>query len=111
MEGDQKSSHAIYRCEYHFVWIPKYRYQVLVDEIKTRLKEILMELCAWLDITIIEGVISSDHIHMYISVPPKYSPSQVMKVLKGKSAYRKYRLYLCPAQVEADWIWFHKQYR
>ena len=45
-----------------------------------------MELCNWLDIRIIEGAICSDHIHMYLSVPPKYSPSHVMKILKGKSA-------------------------
>ena len=86
MEEYNKSSHAIYRCEYHFVWVPKYRYQVLVKEIKPRLKELLVELCNWLDITIIEGAICSDHVHMYLSVPPEYSPSQVMKILKGKSA-------------------------
>jgi putative transposase len=86
MEGFRKSSHATYRCEYHFVWIPKYRYQVLVKEIKHRLKEILIELCDWLDIDIIEGAIASDHVHMYLSVPPKYAPSHVMKTLKGKSA-------------------------
>ena len=86
MEGYRKSSHAVYRCEYHFVWIPKYRYQVLLKEIKSRLKQILIELCEWLDIDIIEGAIASDHVHMYCSVPPKYAPSQVMKVLKGKSA-------------------------
>ena len=86
MQGYRKSSHSIYRCEYHFVWIPKYRYQVLVKEVKPRLKDILAELCEWLDITIIEGAICSDHVHMYLSVPPKYSPAQVMKVLKGKSA-------------------------
>ena len=86
MEGYRKSSHAVYRCEYHFVWVPKYRYQVLVKEVKPRLKEILSDLCEWLDITIIEGAICSDHVHMYLSVPPKYSPAQVMKVLKGKSA-------------------------
>ena len=86
MEGYQKSSHAVYRCEYHFVWVPKYRYQVLVREVKPRLREILTELCEWLDITIIEGAICSDHVHMYISVPPRLSPSYVMKVLKGKSA-------------------------
>jgi putative transposase len=74
MEGYRKSSHAVHRCEYHFVWVPKYRYQVLV--------------CEWLDIIIMEGAICSDHIHMYVSVPPKYAPSQVMKVLKGKSAQR-----------------------
>ena len=86
MEGYRKSSHAKYRCEYHFVWIPKYRYQILVKEVKPRLKDILTELCEWLDITIIEGAICSDHVHMYVSMPPKYSPAQVMKLLKGKSA-------------------------
>jgi putative transposase len=86
MEGYRKSSHAIYRCEYHFVWVPKYRYQILINDVKPRLKDILSELCEWLDITVIEGAICSDHVHMYVSVPPKYSASQVMKVLKGKSA-------------------------
>ena len=57
-----------------------------VKEVKPRLKDILTELCEWLDITILEGAISSDHVHMYVSVPPKHSPAQVMKVLKGKSA-------------------------
>jgi len=86
MEGYQRSSHAVYRCEYHFVWIPKYRYQILLKEIKQRLKEILTELSESLDVMIIEGAIASDHVHMYLSVPPKYSPSHIMKVLKGKSA-------------------------
>jgi len=86
MEDYDKSSHAVYRCEYHFVWVPKYRYHVLVKDLKPRLREILMELCNWLDIRVIEGAICSDHIHMYLSVPPKYSPSHIMKILKGKSA-------------------------
>ncbi len=88
MEDYNKSSHAIYRCEYHFVWVPKYRYQVLVKDVKQRLKEILSELCEWLDIGIIEGAVCTDHVHMYLSVPPKHSPSFVMKILKGKSAER-----------------------
>ena len=86
MEDYNKSSHAVYRCEYHFVWVPKYPYHVLVKEIKPRLKEMLVELCNWLDITIIEGAICSDHVHMYLSIPPKYSPAHIMKILKGKSA-------------------------
>ena len=86
MEDYNKSSHAVYRCEYHFVWVPKYPYHVLVKEIKPRLKEMLVELCNWLDITIIEGAICSDHVHMYLSVSPKYSPAHIMKILKGKSA-------------------------
>ncbi len=58
----------------------------MLKDVKKRLKEILIELCEWLDIKIIEGAICSDHVHMYVSMPPKYSPSYVMKVLKGKSA-------------------------
>ena len=88
MEGYRKSAHAVYRLEYHFVWVPKYRYQVLVKEVKPRLKGILAELCSWMDITILSGAVCLDHVHMYVSVPPKHSPSQVMKVLKGKSAER-----------------------
>lgn len=57
MEGYSKSSHAIYRCEYHFVWVPKYRYHILIKEVKPRLKELLVELCEWLDLLIIEGAI------------------------------------------------------
>ena len=88
MEGYRTSSHATYRCEYHFVWVPKFRYQVLIKEIKPKLKAILAELCDWLEIEIIEGAIAPDHVHMYLSVPPKFAPSHVMKVLKGKSAER-----------------------
>ena len=86
MENYRKSSHATYRCEYHFVWIPKYRYRILLEDIRPRLREILSQLCDWQGITLLEGSICSDHVHMYLSVPPKLSPSQVMKILKGKSA-------------------------
>ena len=86
MDKYLRSAHVIYRCEYHFVWVPKYRFKVLIGQVKERLKGILTELCEWMDITIIEGAIKEDHVHMYLSVPPKHSPSQVMKILKGKSA-------------------------
>jgi len=88
MEYYRKSSHATYRCEYHFVWVPKYRYKVLTEEIKPELRKVLSGLCDWLGIVILEGSICQDHVHMYLSVPPKYSPSYVMKILKGKSAER-----------------------
>jgi putative transposase len=61
-------------------------YRVLIGEVRERLKEILRELCEWQEITILEGAIKEDHVHMYLSVPPKHSPSDVMKILKGKSA-------------------------
>jgi len=82
----QKSSHSTYRCEYHFVWVPKYRHKILIEDIKEQLRDILTQLCEWLDIKIIEGFICDNHVHMYLSVPPKHSPSYVMKILKGKSS-------------------------
>jgi putative transposase len=88
MNEYRKSSHAVYKCIYHFVWVPKYRYAVLVPKIKERLRDILRELCEWKDIDILEGGICADHVHMVLSVPPKFSPSSVMKTLKGKSAER-----------------------
>jgi len=77
-----------YRCEYHFVFVPKYRYKVLIGEAQRDLEKILQQLCDWLDIILIEGAICGDHVHLYLSVPPKLSPSYVMKILKGKSAER-----------------------
>ena len=96
MTNYRKSSHVYYRCEYHFVWILKYRYGVLIAQVKHKLEEILQDLCEWLDIVIIEGAICIDHVHMYLSIPPKYSPSYVMKILKGKSAellMREYKMF------------------
>ena len=81
-----KTSHVAYRCEYHFLWVPKYRYKVLVGEVRERLKDILTELCERQEITILGGAIKGDHVHLYLSVPPKHSPSHVVKILKGKSA-------------------------
>lgn len=86
MEKYRKSAHTTYRCEFHFVWTPKYRFKVLVGSVKIRLKEVLYNLCNWNEIILIEGSICDDHVHLYLSVPPKLSASYVMKLLKGKSA-------------------------
>jgi len=86
MEKYRKSAHTTYRCEFHFVWTPKYRFKVLVGSVKIRLKEVLYNLCNWNEIILIEGSICDDHVHLYLSVPPKFSASYVMKLLKGKSA-------------------------
>ena len=86
MERYRKTSHVIYECKYHFVWVPKYRFKVLEGEIWEELKKILERLCNWKEIVLIEGAIQRYHVHLYLSVPPKISPADVMKVLKGKSA-------------------------
>ena len=86
-EKDIKSlEHTKYRCQYHIVFAPKYRRQVVYREIKADIGYILRELCNRKGIEIIEAEACPDHIHMLLSIPPKYSVSEVMGYLKGKSS-------------------------
>jgi len=82
----RRSAHAVYEIKYHFVWVPKYRFKILDGEIKKRLKEIISQICENMEIMIVEGEICKDHVHLCVSVPPKYSASDVMKQIKGKSS-------------------------
>ena len=91
MDKYRKSTHSTYQCKYHFVWVPKYRFKILTGEVKDELQTILGQICENMDIIILQGKIQSDHVHLYISVPPMYSPSEVMKKLKGKSAERLWK--------------------
>ena len=75
-----------WRCEYHIVFAPKYRRQVIYREIKADIGEILRRLCQQKGIEIIEANACRDHIHMLISIPPKYRVAQIMGNLKGKSS-------------------------
>ena len=75
-----------WRCQYHIVFAPKYRRQVIYREIKADIGEILRRLCQQKGIEIIEANACPDHIHMLISIPPKYSVAQIMGYLKGKSS-------------------------
>jgi len=86
VSGYRKSSHSVYELKYHVVWITKYRKRVLSSLIGKRLREILKESCMSLDVEIIKGHVSSDHVHMLVSVPPSISVSNLMKSLKGRSS-------------------------
>ena len=78
--------HTTWRCQYHVVFAPKYRRLVIYNEIKKDIGQILRQLCKQKGVEIIEAEACPDHIHMLISIPPKYSVSQVMGYLKGKSS-------------------------
>lgn len=78
--------HTTWRCQYHVVFAPKYRRLVIYNEIKKDIGQILRQLCKQKGIEIIEAEACPDHIHMLISIPPKYSVSQVMGYLKVKSS-------------------------
>ena len=79
-------AHTVWNCKYHIVFAPKYRRKVFFEEKRQGIREIFRKLCEWKGIEIIEGEICLDHIHLLVSIPPKYSVSSVMGYLKGKSS-------------------------
>ena len=82
----RKNSHVQYDIEYHIVWTTKYRYKVLTGKIAERARELIRQSCKSMDITIIKGAISKDHVHILISCPPSISISKIVQQIKGKSS-------------------------
>ena len=82
----RKSSHTISRLTVHLVWATKYRYHVLTGEVQSRCREMIIQDCDSLEIEILKGVVSKDHIHIHIEYPPKLSVSSISKQLKGRSS-------------------------
>ena len=79
-------SHTVYRIEYHFVWVTKYRYQVLGGEVGERVRELVRQTCEAFEIRIVKGVVSKDHVHILVSAPPELAPSEIMRRIKGRTA-------------------------
>ena len=82
----RKGSHTVYDLKVHLVWITKYRYAVLDRAISIRIREIIRQSCDSLDINIIKGCVSQNHIHLYISYPPKHGISDMVRKIKGRSS-------------------------
>ena len=79
-------AHTKWNCKYHIVFVPKYRRKVFFGEKRLEIREILRQLCKWKGVEIIEGEVCPDHIHLLLSIPPKFSVSGFMGYLKGKSS-------------------------
>ena len=82
----RKSSHSVHSLQVHLVWITKYRYHVLQGDVQLRCRDIIRQVCNSLDIQILKGVVSKDHIHLHLSYPPVLSISDIVKRLKGRSS-------------------------
>ena len=91
MKDWQSQAHVKWECLYHVVIIPKYRRKKFYGAMRKQIGEILRELCRQKEITLAEGNAMPDHIHMLLSIPPKYSVAMTMGYLKGKSAIRIHR--------------------
>jgi REP-associated tyrosine transposase len=93
MNNYNKLNHTTWDCKYHLIWIPKYRKKVIYGNLRIYLGEVLRELALQKECKIIEGHLMGDHVHLLISVPPKYAVSQVVGYIKGKSAIHIARTY------------------
>ena len=77
-------SHTGFNIEYHFVWVTKYRYQILKGDIALRVRELVRQTCEAFEIRIISGVVSKEHVHIFVSAPTTMAPSEIMEESKGE---------------------------
>lgn len=82
----RKGTHTVYDLRVHLVWVTKYRYEVLKGGIGLRVRELIRQFCDSADIRILKGRVSKDHVHLYISYSPKWSISDLVKRLKGRTS-------------------------
>ena len=94
MKQFKRLSHSIYECKYHFVFCPKYRYQIFKDDIAEYTRQQIYQLCKQKELVeVLELNVRPDHIHLVMEIPPKYRVSDVMGYLKGKLALRLFEKY------------------
>ena len=81
-------AHTIFRIHLHLVWVTKYRKPVMTGEVGLRIRELIREICGTHEVTIMKGHISKDHVHLFVSVPPRVTISRLVQMLKGKTSYK-----------------------
>ncbi|WP_121641060.1 IS200/IS605 family transposase [Virgibacillus sp. Bac330] len=86
MEGYRKNSHAVYDIKYHVIWVTKYRYKVLGRHKAVRVRDLIRQGCEARGITILQGSVGKDHVHLLLSCPPSIAPSKILQYLKGRSS-------------------------
>ena len=101
MTAYDTGAHTVYYHRFHIVWATKYRYKVLEGDLRLRIRDIIRQVCRELGVAIIDGVLSSDHVHMLVSIPPKRSVSEVVQRMKGRSSHKVQREF--PAIAKRYW--------
>jgi len=86
----RRGAHTVYRLACHFVWIPRYRHQALTGDVARRLEELIREICAAQDWAIEALTVRPDHVHLFVSCPPRDAPARVMNVVKSLTARELY---------------------
>ena len=93
MSKFRKLSHVYYKCDFHIIFVPKYRYKVLDGLVKTLVEHDIRLICEWKDVEVQELNVQKDHVHLVCSIPPKISVSDFMGILKGKLAIKLFKSY------------------
>ena len=91
MSRFEKLSHVLWHCQYHFVWVPKYRYRVLDGQVKSEVDRCIRLFCERMECRVVEMNIQKEHIHLLVRIPPKVSISNMMGALKGRTAIRIFK--------------------
>ena len=86
MKSYSKGSHTKYHHRFHIVWVTKYRYKVLRGALQRRVREIVAQVAEEFDVPIVNGVVSSDHVHIFVSIPPHVRESDLVKAMKGRTS-------------------------
>ena len=86
MELYRKGSHTVFDLKYHLVWVTKYRKPILAGKVGYRVRDLIREICRTLNIDILRGHVSRDHVHLFLSIPPQLSVSKVAQYVKGKTS-------------------------
>ena len=89
----RKLTHVVYKCDYHIVFTPKYRFRILTGDVGSAIEQDLRQVCSWKEVEIDEMSVQADHVHLVVSIPPRLSVSDFMGVLKGKTAIRIFKSY------------------
>jgi len=79
-------SHTVFKIQYHFVFVTKYRYKVLSGDIGLKVRELIRQTYEAFEIEILKGVVSQDHLHILVSAPPNMAPSEIMRRIKGRTS-------------------------
>ena len=85
MDAYNTNGHSVYDIKYHIIWVTKYRYHVLKGEVAERTRELIRQGCQAREITILQGSVGKDHVHILVSCPPSIAPSKLVQYLKGRS--------------------------
>ena len=91
MEPYKQLAHTTYLCNYHVIFCPKYRFRVLRCKIGQKVRDWIRKIAEWKGAEIIEGHVSVDHVHLVLSIPPKYAVSEVIGTIKGRVAIRMFK--------------------